>query len=460
MATLRETFRQHHRLTDAERADLWENCIFVPDTNVLLNIYRYADSTREDLFRVFEKLRARLWIPYQVAHEFYQRRISVISEQKKKWTELEGSLDRAVTTLKGGSFQKSAFLNLGEVEAVLQPAIDQAKALVSAKKAAHPDLIQDDPYLEQLAELIGDAFGSAPVAADLDNLHKACQERIDNQQPPGFSDHKKDPPERYGDVLIWFELLKYAEATAKPIVFITDDEKEDWWQIVEGKKLGPRPELRAEMRSRAGVDFYIYRPAYILESAEKELDVPVASSSIDDAKSIAEELHETGDNRPSSISVPARVTTTRYYNFLAHVSGHYAEDAVRRWLTATLQEAEIRQVDEGLFDFIVSQREDTLGVIVKTLRVPQSPRTRTQIIEIYLRAYGEISDGKVDDLRLFLVCSTEDSVQELVRSFSRINGMKPRYWTSIGVLQEDGTYREIVNDVWKIIPPYAHSERN
>jgi hypothetical protein len=68
----------------------------------------------------------------------------------------------------------------------------------------------------------------------------------------------KPEPDRYGDFVIWSQLLKHAHATKVPIVFITDDAKEDWYWTHKGKKLGPRPELRNEMMRTAGVDMYIY----------------------------------------------------------------------------------------------------------------------------------------------------------------------------------------------------------
>src|ERR1051325_7100468 len=46
------------------------------------------DATRQDLFRVLEGVRARVWVPYQAAREFYRNRIEVIGEQRRKYVEL------------------------------------------------------------------------------------------------------------------------------------------------------------------------------------------------------------------------------------------------------------------------------------------------------------------------------------------------------------------------------------
>jgi len=52
-------------------------------------------------------------------------------------------------------------------------------------------------------------------------------------------------------------------------VLVTDDRKEDWWWISHGKTVGPRRELVEEMRSVAGVPFYMYRPESLLVEAGK-----------------------------------------------------------------------------------------------------------------------------------------------------------------------------------------------
>lgn len=52
--------------------------LVVPDTNVLLNLYRYNAQTQTDLFAVLERLGDRLWIPHQVLVEFWRNRESAL----------------------------------------------------------------------------------------------------------------------------------------------------------------------------------------------------------------------------------------------------------------------------------------------------------------------------------------------------------------------------------------------
>jgi hypothetical protein len=122
---MKQIFSQHHRLSEEEQKALWNECIFTLDANALLNIYRYADATRDDLFRVLEGLKGRIWISHQAAKEFYKNRITVIKDQRKKYDDLRQGLDRAMANLRGGEFAKSAFLKIAEIEEVLKPAVEK-----------------------------------------------------------------------------------------------------------------------------------------------------------------------------------------------------------------------------------------------------------------------------------------------------------------------------------------------
>ena len=56
-------------LSAEEQQNLWNNCVFVFDTNVLLNLYRYTSTARDTLLNAFEFLQNRVWLPHQVAYE-------------------------------------------------------------------------------------------------------------------------------------------------------------------------------------------------------------------------------------------------------------------------------------------------------------------------------------------------------------------------------------------------------
>ncbi len=68
---MRTLFPGHYRPPDDEFADIWKNCTFIFDTNILFNFYRYTDSTREQMFSTMTRVQDRIWLPYHVAHEYH-----------------------------------------------------------------------------------------------------------------------------------------------------------------------------------------------------------------------------------------------------------------------------------------------------------------------------------------------------------------------------------------------------
>jgi hypothetical protein len=74
---MREKFIGWYPKKPEEISDLWNDAIFVPDTNVLLHCLRHPAAVRNEMLRLFEALGDSLWIPYQVGLEFHRNRLGV-----------------------------------------------------------------------------------------------------------------------------------------------------------------------------------------------------------------------------------------------------------------------------------------------------------------------------------------------------------------------------------------------
>ena len=74
----------YYLLSDDDFQVLWQKCIFIFDTNILLNFYEYYKETREDFFELLYTIENRLWIPHQVALEYHKNRIKRIIKNIKK----------------------------------------------------------------------------------------------------------------------------------------------------------------------------------------------------------------------------------------------------------------------------------------------------------------------------------------------------------------------------------------
>ena len=76
---MRKRFPGHYRPSEQEFAELWTECLFVPDTNILFHLFRYGEKTRAQVLDTLERLKPRVWIPYRVGLEFQRRWRDVIA---------------------------------------------------------------------------------------------------------------------------------------------------------------------------------------------------------------------------------------------------------------------------------------------------------------------------------------------------------------------------------------------
>jgi hypothetical protein len=98
---MREMFPGFYRPTQEEFDKLWKEALFILDANVLLNLYRYPKSARDELLQVLSQISDRLWVPHQAALEFQRNRPIVLADQMGRFAEVERIVNGALSALKG-----------------------------------------------------------------------------------------------------------------------------------------------------------------------------------------------------------------------------------------------------------------------------------------------------------------------------------------------------------------------
>lgn len=65
-------------------SSIWKDkaTLFVFDTNVLLNLYKYDEKTRNDFINVIKSVEDRIWIPFHVGLEYHRNRMIKIKERQ------------------------------------------------------------------------------------------------------------------------------------------------------------------------------------------------------------------------------------------------------------------------------------------------------------------------------------------------------------------------------------------
>jgi hypothetical protein len=146
---------------------------------------------------------------------------------------------------------------------------------------------KDDPIWRAILEMFEGRTGDPYDAAAFDAVCKEGETRMAQGKPPGYEDKHKGGAEQFGDYIIWRQMLDFAKTSRQPMLFVTDDRKEDWWLKAKEKTIGPRPELVAEMNSDAGVAFYMYQPVQFMQYAAEQLKARVSAAALGEVRDLA-----------------------------------------------------------------------------------------------------------------------------------------------------------------------------
>jgi hypothetical protein len=333
---MKDLFPGYYRPSEEDFSELWKNCVFILDTNVLLNLYRYSEESRNDFIKVLHTIETRLWIPHQVALEFQENRTKVIEEQGKKFDSIKKILEDNQSRITG---ELSNFPSVNherlidKVSQLFGEFLEEIKPLEAKQlKSSDHDYIRD-----VIDSLLKDKIGEPPTKPELENIEKEGVERYKIKYPPGFKDEqskKKKAPylcngmsfkREYGDLILWKEILKEVEISNwKHIIFVTDDGKEDWWREEQGKTIGARPELVEEICKTGASIFYMYTPERFLKYAKEYIEVDIKEESIQQVEEIS--------------AIRNELLTEGFVS-----SGYEIEQAVLRWLQSEYPEDKIIQ---------------------------------------------------------------------------------------------------------------------
>lgn len=297
---MKKQFAEYYELPEERIKEIWDNSLIVFDTNVLLNLYRYNEESRNEFINVIKTYKERLWIPYQVGLEFHRRRETVIrkhiSTYKSLGEDVSKRLMDVVTALRNnGDYIRHPYIKIADIESKLKRCAISIKKSLDEQESKHPDYLKVDSILSAITELFDGCVGNDYAVNELEELYKEGEKRYANQVPPGYCDekNKKDKPKRhlYGDLIVWKQTITQSKEQKRDVIFITDDHKPDWWDKVDGKH-SPRKELIREFIDNTGQNVLIYDSGRFLEYAKRN-KAKVSPKTIREVEKVKQEDIET-----------------------------------------------------------------------------------------------------------------------------------------------------------------------
>jgi len=301
---MKQYFPGHFRLTDEEYQNLWKDGLFVVDTNILLNMYRYSDTTRTAFMHLLEEISARLWLPHQAAQEYLNNRLTVIKQQEQSYSKAIASIQLLSETLSNS--RQHPFVTADNMKSA-QETFDSLVSNLTANQQIHTNRYTSDEIQNSILALFTDRTGPPYTEDQTETIFSDGELRYKHKIPPGYKDEQKNAENeslrqrsrRFGDLLFWNQVLDKAKESDTGIILITDDRKEDWWEKHDGRTIGPHPDLVKEFVDKTGQKFAMYQADRFLEKA-KEYFQPVDKDVLEEVRALRNKKREKAESRRSA----------------------------------------------------------------------------------------------------------------------------------------------------------------
>lgn len=382
-------------------ADAKGTATIVLDTNALLVPYGIGPQTLSQIESTYRQLlnENRLIIPAQVAREFARNRVTKLSELHQKLTRRRSQLQ----SFQQGNYplleHLEEYKRLRDVEGKLDGLASEYKKLMESVL----DHVKSWEWNDPVSALYSKIF-AAPVVLEAsksaDELKREHARRFAHKIPPGYKDESKDDG-GIGDFLIWQVILEVGAARKTSLIFVSGEEKGDWWHKSEGQPLYPRFELVDEYRrASAGKSFHIIKFSDLLQlfGASKEI--------------VAEVRHEeslTANVAPDSEDASAAI------------KGMQAERAVADWLGTQDYSVQAAPVGSG-FDFLVESPRGKLAIDVAYMTSREGLSHRLRVRRVWMRS-RQNRNPMMSDVQLALVVVSDSPaiLASVERVWSRIS---------------------------------------
>jgi hypothetical protein len=358
------------------------------DANVLLDLYLYEESGTQDWFKAFHALGDRFWMPRQSVDEFWRIRANKAAYPEKT-THAISQINQARnkilkefnawTKSRGAKPSETEQQQLTEVDELVTSLLSSLESFETSHAERFDVQPEKDEIVQGLVALMNNPDGGARLgdgytAEELERLYVKGAERYAEEIPPGFRDDAKnsnpkqggkDGVEKYGDWVIWAELLEEArrfkdsnEADVSYVVFITNDQSNDWWQTHpvgknQHSQRSAHPSLTREMKQVAGCEYIQLRPEPFLHHIKGALNLDFREDTLRSTAAVTEAVEDDESWLPGLFSIRAQGETRAHAKIKRDGSCLVLKGsrASATW-TATFSESQKRRVtrliDEGI----------------------------------------------------------------------------------------------------------------
>lgn len=323
-------------------SEIKNDCLFVFDTNSLILPYTTSSESLDEIKKVYTKIiqEKRFFIPGQVAREFARIRPEKIKEVFQQLTKSRNSIPvlgiGKYPLLNGINDYDELFEKEKEINSLVKNYAKQLGKVIEHVK----EWSWNDPVSQLYKSLFNDEV-IYDIELDEEKITAQLNYRYENRIPPGYEDKNKEDG-GIGDLLIWFTILQLAERHKKDIVFVSGDEKKDWFYQVDKQSLYPKFELITEFRTKApDKSFSIIKLSELLILFDAD-------------KSVVDEVKHEEDEQLIHDIIKNNTFTSQYQE---------AESLVYQWIIKNIGPGTLSHNSPGFPDFTHLKADNTKTAI-------------------------------------------------------------------------------------------------
>lgn len=229
-----------------------DNLVIVLDSSAILDIYKHDQSHSSNLLKAYQLNQNKIWLPKHVDYEVDENYFSVRASRKDGLKNMPRDLSKTLVKFRKGVSSvlknpvKFKYPTAVDINSLLENKINEIEEILSEHKdrvttmdeEELSDVIKD--FLTELRQSnqIGDGYDEFDKLA----IYSEGVFRYKLGIAPGFKDIKKDKndltgTQKFGDLIIWKEVLSHIKDMQAPLLFITSDVKEDWWELDDNDRI-------------------------------------------------------------------------------------------------------------------------------------------------------------------------------------------------------------------------------
>ena len=278
-------------------AGIIDNLIIIPDTNILLYLYKWSFNASKNIVDLLNKVKDKVIIPSRVYKEYMAHKDEEQAKIDRKYDNFTKNLKKQVSELKGklgkniSEGRKYEFPDCDVLEAGINTFLDKTvQAITTYGNSLSSEKQNKNAQQANVEQIIQFWRDNEKIMTDITIIRlleyiKEGEFRFRYKMPPGYMDEaEKDKDKereqgksketkkntqadgfearirKFGDLFIWKEILEIGKnlTGGEKIIFLTNDVKEDWWTLrgEQDNKIPVcmREELKQEYVATTGSD--------------------------------------------------------------------------------------------------------------------------------------------------------------------------------------------------------------